>query len=93
MNHCAMALYVGILSPPYWRHRINILFCESRDDLSPTFGYQSSEKARWDRVGRRSNVRFGSKADMCTAIARVCFGSEADIAIIRCGTTLRASSK
>src|SRR4029453_1385482 len=27
---------------------------------------------------RRSDVRFGSKADMCSAIADVCFGPKAD---------------
>src|SRR5262249_406028 len=36
------------------------------------------------RVARiQHNVRFGSKADMCSAKAHVCFGSKADI----CGVT------
>jgi hypothetical protein len=34
-------------------------------------------KSSWTEV--QPNVRFGSKADMCSALAYVCFGPEADM--------------
>jgi len=36
----------------------------------------------------RTNVRFGSKADMCGALADVRFGPEADILVIPTATAL-----
>jgi hypothetical protein len=42
------------------------------------FASDSELNAGRNRVGRRSNVRFGSKADMRTAQSHVCFTPDTD---------------
>ena len=49
MNHCAMALYVGILSPPYWRHRINIRTPDVDDNILSLSG-GNQQKALFARA-------------------------------------------
>jgi len=41
--------------------------------------YQSAPKLWKGSFGKATNVRFGSKADMCSALAHVRFGPIADI--------------